>query len=166
MKKNLKLCFTALAFILSFCAFSQNLSIKDINKLRVADNEEVNEILLKKGWKFVDTMKKGKMLVYGFFTSSDEKPDSMLVIGKEKKLVENAIKYYTFKIENYQAIIEDLDSRKTKAINTITKGNKTVDFYENKENIYGLKRANSPKVTKFSIEICSKIDYENMLKQL
>lgn len=166
MTKNLKLCFTTLALLLSLCSSSQNLSIKDINKLRVVDNEELNEILLKKGWRFVDTMKKGKILVYGFFTNSDEKPESMLAIGKEKKLIDNGIVYYTLKVENYLEIIEDLDSKKTKAINSITKGNRTVDFYENNENVYGLKRLNSSKETKFSIEICSKIDYENMLKEL
>ena len=164
MKKNLKIYLTILTLLTTCYSFSQNLTIKDFNKIRKSNNKDISEILLKKGWVFVETIKKGQFQVYGYFTDGSEKSESMLAIGKEKKLLENAIKYYTNKVENYLAIIDDLDSRKTKAINTITKGNKTVDFYENKENIYGLKRANSSKVTKFSVEICSKIDYENMLK--
>jgi hypothetical protein len=163
MKQIFKISITVLIFFISISSFSQNFRINEIDKIRTSDIDEINKILTKKGWTYTDTLKKGTLETFAFFTNDKENPISILIIGKEKNLTENAIKYYTKNLEYYLELLKDLVGKK---INTVNKKNKTIDFYKNENSIFGIKRGINPDGEKFSFGVYSENDYNKMLEQL
>ena len=50
---NRKLLILSLCFFLSSNLFSQGLNLSNLMKLRTMDNDEINDYLIPKGWKFI-----------------------------------------------------------------------------------------------------------------
>jgi hypothetical protein len=163
MKRFFKISITILTLFISISDFSQNLKIDELNKIRTSTIEEINRILTQKGWVYTETLKKGKLDTFAFLTEDKENPISFIVIGKEKHLTENGLVYYTHNTTYYLDLLTELEGKK---INTVSKKNKTIDFYKNKNSIYGIKREINNNAKKFSIEVYSENDYTKMLQQL
>lgn len=152
--------------LLSFLFFtamcnSQQLGIKDIDKIRNSSDEVARVFLNDLGWDFLETMKNGKIKLYGFV--ENDKPLAGVMIGKEKHLLNQGVVYLTDRKEYYDYLVNELQGSDVDKLETISKKNKTVQFYSYNNSVFCVKTSEQKK---FEIQICSKEDYKRMLEKI
>ena len=155
--------YALLIYTITFNA--QELTIKDLNRIRIEDAQNVRDFLAKKGWFSVESMKSKPVDIYAFKLEDSKTPVSFIAIGRERNNIDNAVNYSTTKVLFYLDLIENLDSHKPKLLNTFTRKGTKIAFFKFKDSVFCVK-SGIDKKEKYAIEIYSEVDYNNLISKM